>query len=45
VNETTRPISTNLTKTVPKDTSNEVRSTEEQVIYKLKQAVNPQPIH
>jgi len=45
VNETIRPISTNLTKTVPKDTSNEVTSTEEQLIYKLKQGVNPMPIH
>jgi hypothetical protein len=45
VYETIRPISTNFTKTVPTDTSNEVRSTEEQVIYKLKQGVNPLPIH
>jgi len=30
---------------VPKDTSNEVTSTEEQLIYKLKQGVNPMPIH
>lgn len=32
-------------KTVPTDTSNDVRSTEEQVIYKLKQEINPLPIH
>jgi hypothetical protein len=45
VNETIRPISTNLTNTVPKEASTEVISTEGLAIYKLKQGVNPLPIH